>query len=139
LTAANLSALRPIEEAARALGVQLRRIDINAPDQIAAGFETATSGGADALVVVADAMFWNERERIVALAAKYRMPVIYPEREYVDDGGLLAYGRNVLENGAARRGMSTRSSRVRNPAICRSSSRPNSSWWSTSRPRRRWG
>ena len=96
--AANLSALRPTEEAARTLGVQLRRIDINAPDQIAAGFETATSGGAEALVVVADAMFWNERERIVALAAKYRMLVIYPEREYVDDGGLLAYGRNVLEN-----------------------------------------
>ena len=96
--AASLSALRPTEEAARTLGVQLRRIDINAPDQIAGGFETATSGGAEALIVVADAMFWNERERIVTLAAKYRMPVIYPEREYVDDGGLLAYGRNVLEN-----------------------------------------
>jgi putative ABC transport system substrate-binding protein len=43
-------------------------------------------------------MFWNERARIVALAAKYRMPAIYPERDYVDDGGLFAYGRSVTES-----------------------------------------
>ena len=40
-------------------------------------------------------MFWNERTQIVALAAKYRMPAIYPEREYADEGGLLAYGPNI--------------------------------------------
>ena len=43
-------------------------------------------------------MFWNERARIVTLAAKHRMPAIYPEREYADDGGLLAYGANVPDN-----------------------------------------
>jgi putative ABC transport system substrate-binding protein len=95
---ANMWALRATEEAAHTLGVQLLRIDINAPGEIAAGFEGATSSGAEALVVEADAMFWNERERIIALAAKSRIPAIYPEREYVDDGGLIAYGRNVLEN-----------------------------------------
>jgi putative ABC transport system substrate-binding protein len=42
-------------------------------------------------------MFWNERARIVALAANYRMPAIYPEREYADDGGLLAYSQNVSD------------------------------------------
>jgi len=96
--AASLTAFSATSEAARTLGVQLRRIDIDAPDGIAAGFETATSSGAEALVVLADAMFWNERQRIVTLATKYRMPAIYPEREYVDDGGLLAYGRDVLES-----------------------------------------
>ena len=96
--AANPSVLRITEEAARTLGVQLRHIDIDAPDEIAAGLQTAAAGGAEALFVEADAVFWNERKRIVALAAKYRMPAIYPEREYVDDGGLLAYGRNVVEN-----------------------------------------
>jgi putative ABC transport system substrate-binding protein len=44
-----------------------------------------------------NAMFWNERARIVALAAKHRMPAIYPERDYVDEGGLFAYGRSVTE------------------------------------------
>jgi putative ABC transport system substrate-binding protein len=53
---------------------------------------------AEALVVVPDAMFWNHRTRIVALAVKYRMPAIYPEREYVDDGGFLAYGASVPDN-----------------------------------------
>ena len=40
-------------------------------------------------------MFWNQRVRIVALATKHRMLAIYPEREYVDEGGLLAYGPNI--------------------------------------------
>jgi putative ABC transport system substrate-binding protein len=43
-------------------------------------------------------MFWNERAPIVALAAKYRMPAIYAERDYVDDGGLLFYGRSITES-----------------------------------------
>jgi putative ABC transport system substrate-binding protein len=86
---------RLTEEAARTLGVQLRTIEVAAPNEIPAGFEGAEAGGAEALVIEPDAMFWNERARIVGLAAKYRMLAIYPEREYVDDGGLLAYGPNI--------------------------------------------
>jgi putative tryptophan/tyrosine transport system substrate-binding protein len=66
--------------------------------QINAGFETAVGGGVEALVVLPDGMFWNEREQIVALAARHRLPAIYEEREYANDGGLLSYGRNVSEN-----------------------------------------
>jgi len=87
--------LRSTEEAARTLGVQLRPVEVATPDEIAAGFEAVEASGAEAVVITPVAMFWNQRARIVALAAKYRMPAIYPEREYVDDGGLLAYGRNV--------------------------------------------
>ncbi len=95
---ANIQSLRATEEAARTIGVQLLPIEIGTPNQIVARFETATAGGAEALVVIPDEMFWNHRERIVALAAKHRMPGIYPEREYADDGGLLAYGPNVPDN-----------------------------------------
>jgi putative tryptophan/tyrosine transport system substrate-binding protein len=95
---ANILALRGTEEAARTLGVQLRRIDINTPDEIPAGFEMATARGAEGLVTLPDAMFWNQRVRIVTLAVKYRMPAIYPEREYVDDGGLLAYGQDMPDS-----------------------------------------
>ena len=87
--------LRSTEEAARTLGVQLRPVEAATPEEIAAGFEAVKASGAEAVVIAPDGMFWNQRARIVALAAKYRMPAIYPEREYVDDGGLLAYGRNV--------------------------------------------
>jgi putative ABC transport system substrate-binding protein len=93
--AEGLLALRSTEEAARALGVQLRPIEAATPEEIAAGFEAVKASGAEAVVIAPVGMFWNQRARIVALAAKYRMPAVYPEREYVDDGGLLAYGRNV--------------------------------------------
>ena len=42
-------------------------------------------------------MFWNERARIVALAAQHRLPAIYEDRGYAIDGGLLTYGRDVSE------------------------------------------
>jgi hypothetical protein len=51
--------------------------------------------GAKALAVLPSAMFGNHTGQIVALAAKCRVPAIYPEREYADDGGLLIYGRDV--------------------------------------------
>ena len=86
------------EEAARTLGLELRTIEVASPDRIPAGFEAAVSGGAEALVILANAMFWNQRTQIVALAAKHRMPAIYPEREYVDDGGLLAYGQDIPDS-----------------------------------------
>jgi putative ABC transport system substrate-binding protein len=48
--------------------------------------------------MLGDAMFWNHRGRIVALAAKSGLPAIYPEREFAVAGGLLAYGPNVADN-----------------------------------------
>jgi putative ABC transport system substrate-binding protein len=88
---------RATEEAARTLGMQLRSIEVATPDEIPAGFEAAAAGGAEALVVLPGPMFWNQRARIVALAAKYRMPAIYPEREYADDGGFLFYGQSMSD------------------------------------------
>jgi putative ABC transport system substrate-binding protein len=43
-------------------------------------------------------MFWNRRKDIVGLITEARAPAIYPEREYADDGGLVAYGPNVPDN-----------------------------------------
>jgi putative tryptophan/tyrosine transport system substrate-binding protein len=86
------------EEAARTLGVQLRTIEVAMPDEIAGGFAAAVAGGAEGLVVLPDAMFWNHRGRIVALAAQHRIPAIYDGREYADDGGLISYGPNAPDN-----------------------------------------
>jgi putative ABC transport system substrate-binding protein len=36
--------------------------------------------------------FFSERKRIVELAAKYRLPAIYPDKEFIDEGGLMSYG-----------------------------------------------
>ena len=43
-------------------------------------------------------MFWHYRRDVVALVNEARLPAIYPEREYVDDGGLMVYGANVVDN-----------------------------------------
>ena len=88
-----MSNRRATMEAARTLGVELRTIEVATPDDIPSGFSTAAAGSAEGLVFLPNPMFWNHRVRIVALAAQYRIPAIYPEREYVDDGGLLAYGQ----------------------------------------------
>ena len=95
---ANTQSLYTTKEAARTLGLQLRVIETATPDQIDAGLNAAIAVGAEALVVIPDEMFWEHRGQIVSLAAEHRLPAIYPEREYADDGGLLAYGPNVPDN-----------------------------------------
>jgi putative tryptophan/tyrosine transport system substrate-binding protein len=49
----------------------------------------------DGLVVGSGPLFWNNRTRIVARAAESGRPAIYPERDYVDAGGLMCYGPNI--------------------------------------------
>ena len=41
--------------------------------------------------------FFAERKRIVELAGKYRLPAIYPQKEFVDDGGLMSYGADSAD------------------------------------------
>ncbi len=90
--------LRATEAAARALGLQLRAFEASAPETLSGVFDAARRDGAQTLLVLPDAIFWNQRARIVALAAASRLPALYPEREYADAGGLLAYGPNVPDN-----------------------------------------
>jgi putative ABC transport system substrate-binding protein len=54
--------------------------------------------GVSGVVVLGDGMFWNHRRDIVTLVNAARLPAIYPEREYVEDGGLMAYGANAPDN-----------------------------------------
>jgi ABC-type uncharacterized transport system substrate-binding protein len=58
----------------------------------------AVFSGASAVVVVPDGVFYNFRRDIVGLVNAARLPAIYPERDYADDGGLMAYGANVSDN-----------------------------------------
>ena len=53
---------------------------------------------ATGVTVIADAMFANHRQAIVALVKAARLPAIYPARAFADDGGLMAYGPNVPDN-----------------------------------------
>jgi putative tryptophan/tyrosine transport system substrate-binding protein len=81
--------LRRAEKAAELLGVRLLPLLARTSDELGTLAPSALSG-ADGLLVVADAMFWNNRATIIGLASMARLPALYPEREYADDGGLIA-------------------------------------------------
>jgi putative tryptophan/tyrosine transport system substrate-binding protein len=87
--------LKGAEVAARALGVRLQLVEARGPEDFDRAFSERTRARADALTVLPSAMFINERRRLVDLAAKNRLPAVYPVREFVDAGGLMAYGANI--------------------------------------------
>jgi putative ABC transport system substrate-binding protein len=60
-------------------------------------FQATTREGAMALMVLPDAMFVSQRERIVTLSAKSRFPATYAHREFVDVGGLMFYGASLAD------------------------------------------
>ena len=86
--------LKAADVAARALGVQPQFIEARGPDEFARAFSDMISARAGALTVLPSAMFQRERRRLVDLAAKNRLPAVYPQREFVDAGGLMSYGAN---------------------------------------------
>ena len=80
------------EVAARALGVRLQFVEARGPADFERAFSDMTRANVDALTVRPAPMFTSERRRLVDLAAKNRLPAVYAWREFVDAGGLMAYG-----------------------------------------------
>jgi putative tryptophan/tyrosine transport system substrate-binding protein len=85
------------EVAARALGVRLQFVEARGPADLDRAFSDMTRAHAGALTVLGSAMFQIERKRLVDLAAKNRLPAVYPWREFVDAGGLMAYGASFAD------------------------------------------
>jgi putative ABC transport system substrate-binding protein len=84
--------VRDTERAARAMGVQLKSLEVQRSEPFEQLFETALLGQVDALVAVEDYFTFTYRARIVDFAAMSRLPAIYGLREFVDAGGLMSYG-----------------------------------------------
>ena len=83
------------EEAARSIGsVTVTEVTAGSSEDLLA-LRPTVFAGVGGVAVLGDGMFWNHRREIVALVNAARLPAIYPEREYVEDGGLMAYGANV--------------------------------------------
>jgi putative ABC transport system substrate-binding protein len=89
--------LKGAHVAARALGVRLQFVEARGPTDFDRAFSDMTRARADALTVLPSSMLSNERRRLVDLAAKNRLPTVFPWREFVDAGGLMAYGPNVAD------------------------------------------
>ncbi len=87
--------LKEAKAAARTMGVQLQLVEVRGPDEFERAFSAMTRERADALIVLPGALLFYERRRIVALAAKHRLPSMAGGREFVEVGGLMAYGPSV--------------------------------------------
>ena len=85
------------EGLARALGVQLQVVEARDPGRFEQAFEEMVRGRAEALLVFTDLMFVSHRRRLVELAAKTRLHTMYPDREFVNAGGLMFYGASLFD------------------------------------------
>jgi len=91
------SHLRDMQEAARAVGLQIHVLRASTDREIEAAFESVAQHTILALAVSADPFFDTRRDKIVASAARYAVPAMYPFRDYAVAGGLMSYGIDLPE------------------------------------------
>src|SRR5262249_29231282 len=84
-----------VRAAAMALGQQIEVLYVGSDREIEADFTTLVQHGAGALHVGVGTFLFSQREQIIALAARHRIPAIYAFRNYVAAGGLMSYGASV--------------------------------------------
>jgi len=86
-----------VQPAGPSLGLELRLFTITDLGEFPATFAAIGQSRSDALFVLSDALFNAARREIVRLAAQHRLPSMFEAREFVEAGGLLAYGPNIAE------------------------------------------
>ena len=85
--------LKELRPAALALKLKLEEIETQADAKgLESAFQTAKQKQVNAIMTITTRPFFAERKRIVELAGKYRLPAIYFQKEFVDEGGLMSYG-----------------------------------------------
>ena len=89
--------LKEVAISGQALGVQLQVVEAQGPADFDRAFSDISAKDAGALVVLSTPVFDIERQRIVDLAAKNRLPTAYASRNYVDSGGLMSYGPSLAD------------------------------------------
>jgi putative ABC transport system substrate-binding protein len=88
--------IKELEIAAPALGLQLRAVQVRAPDELEGAFSSMVADRAGAFIGLQQPTLDRLRGRIVKLAAKNRLPAMYPNKEYVDLGGLMSYAADIV-------------------------------------------
>jgi len=89
------SNVRAVQDAARSLGHQTRVLEARTVREIDAAFAALVQLRPGALFVASDGLFFDRRERLVALAARHGVPTSFDLREFVAAGGLMSYGASL--------------------------------------------
>jgi len=90
--------LRETEATARSLSLPLQTVEVRSPADLEAAFKTVTGARPSALMTLNDAMLFENRKRVAEFSVNSRLPAIFPEREFAEAGGLMAYGPNLASN-----------------------------------------
>jgi putative tryptophan/tyrosine transport system substrate-binding protein len=89
--------VRETQAVGQALGVQLQLLEVRGPEEFESAFASMTRDRAEALITLGDPLTVSHRTQIVDLAAKSRLPAMYDVREFVEAGGLMAYGPSLAD------------------------------------------
>ncbi len=84
--------IKETEEAAKVLSLRLHPLEIKSADDIDHAFNAMTKARDQAIIILTSPLATLNSKRIVDLALKHRLPGIYPTRQFVEEGGLMAYG-----------------------------------------------
>ena len=95
--AGNAQALKEVELAAGAFGVKVQYLEVRGPKDTETVFRAASEGRADAVLVLGSPVLVSRQTQVADLAAKNRLPAIYPQSDYMDAGGLMFYGVSITE------------------------------------------
>jgi putative tryptophan/tyrosine transport system substrate-binding protein len=105
LTNSHLSRTARIEKrfasatnAAKLLGIVLRRIDATTPDELTDALAAIDASGSAALLIPNDPLFATERRRLLDFAAAHLLPTVFESKPPVVQGGLIGYGPDLIEN-----------------------------------------
>jgi ABC-type uncharacterized transport system substrate-binding protein len=96
-TGAAATSLKEVERAAGALKMKLQYLDVLSPKDIETAFREASKGRAEAVLVLPGPVFGPRRKQLADVAAKSRLPAIYPFPEFVEAGGLMSYSANITD------------------------------------------
>jgi ABC-type uncharacterized transport system substrate-binding protein len=88
----DLTGWRDVEIAGSALAIEVLPFEVGAPNDLDAAFAKIAGARVEAIVVLADPMFFSERRRIIISATAARLPTIWSTRIFAEDDGLLSYG-----------------------------------------------
>lgn len=90
--------VKEAKEAALTLAVHLRLVAVRVPDDLDRAFSAVAAERADALLIFPSPMLFNQRKRIVDLAAEHRLPTMAMGKEFVQLGGLMSYGADIIDS-----------------------------------------
>jgi putative ABC transport system substrate-binding protein len=91
--------LKAMKEAGSGLGLKLVQIGVaRDPEKLVNAFQIAVRERVNAIITTSGAVIFGQRKSIIVLAANHKLPAIYPQREFVEDGGLMSYGIDRRDN-----------------------------------------